>query len=528
MLNHMNAIQFDFEQTIRKMTVRSLALQPNPTSPLANLVGNSMDLTSTKDNWIYSAMFANAVRSVSGGLVPISYSGADAIDQNSPEDMGQYRHYRSSHSQGHLQMVEAIATVIAKNMVVIKDASEMIKNCFDLASKELIAVEGTPPLNIVPLFGGGIISPQSQLQDMLGYKGDLSKATMLKFSPLGSFASVADINAFPFEKIAVTGNVAIDKELKEWLLSGGMSVMFSTYGAVFSIDAGENHPDYDIGYFNKLAVASSKGASVNGFQRDIMSLDALLSMWLICRNIEQCADLPITGNTSLGTIRSKLHSMQLFCAANLSRILSSIRAQKESKKVIHVFPTSFNESSSWTENHAILVDAEVYDEFIKSGGSPEVILGAYLTDSQPRYLGELLENAGRLTDVYHERIATLKLKRENIQINKALEVVRDQLTLDVNSDNSPLKASGERILIQKAFTEFSRQLNRDTVKSLYSYIRDLYCNTIYCGCDVGEIMRSIDNLPAGKSRDSLIRAGLMQYATKFLLSQCSFDRLKDA
>ncbi len=414
----------------------------------------------------------------------------------------------SSHSTHYIGLACAMAEVIKRNLVLCEEASEMIGKSFESVNQLFSHQDLVMPINIVPLVGGIDLVNAGTLLDFA--KGKIPKgrdAIEVADVPI-RYPVIENLDDFPVLKLIEMGNTSLDSQLKEWAALGGAKLMLNVYNSMFAHNQG-NEPYFRVTY-----------DMLKNFDSNSTPIDVVIAMLVIAINIEN-SGIECGSGITLDELEFGLTSTRIFAANVLVSELERLARQRESGVVVHQYPRDISPFDDWkNDRFDIVVDKVTYDDFIASGGTPEILFGSYMVEHQ-RNKEALLERADYFITAWKDHEATLRHKRHQDEVTRIYREVRNQCYRDYNELSQDARASIDTSDIADALERFSGHLEKTGVSGLYNHMRELYCTVFYCGTEVKDLLRTIDEVNCDKtmSQGAVLRIAIVEYCSRILMDQ---------
>lgn len=190
----------------------------------------------------------------------------------------------------------------------------------------------------------------------------------------------------------------------------------------------------------------------------------------------------------------------------------------------------FNESFSGEND--ILVNPEVYDEYLNQGGSPEAIIGSYLT-SNIVDKNTLLAKKDELERAY-ERIANAgRLNRLNNRldlIKNTLHHIGSSILVDIDAkirDNGPYTGiEYKNSNFNKEVAEFIKHTSIHDADDIYGMMRRFVCRIFFKDSHIEELLMKIDLLAKdspNKDINELAIIASIDFVVEWLVGQLTYE-----
>lgn len=297
-----------------------------------------------------------------------------------------------------------------------------------------------------------------------------------------------DMTLMELENCLKTGVSTLDKVIEEWYGSNDLSgKLKETYlnvftgGVVRPLSEFVNHHDYEAAIFALLLAKHFTRETPDG--------------------------------VNMGAKDYELALLEIEAAAGRS-INIAIRDNNrniEQGHLVNAYPVGglqYQFEKTHTGSNDIYVNAGVYNSFLEKGGTPELVVGAYLSDRKTNG-DDIIANADAYRRVYDRAIHTGRLTK----MNKMLTIVKTSLNTfggsvidDIKSKVNDDDTSGydginfDNTLFGRKIVEFTNRITVDDMDNLYTLVRNYICDIFFEQSSVGDLLRRIDKLdPNGEA-----------------------------
>lgn len=297
-----------------------------------------------------------------------------------------------------------------------------------------------------------------------------------------------EMTLMELENCLKTGVSSLDKVIEEWYGSNDLSAKLKEAyvnvfagGTVRPLSEFVNHHNYEVAIFTLLLAKH--------FNRET----------------------PEGVNMGAKDYELALLEIEAAAARAIAIAIKDNNRNIEQGHLVNVYPVGglqYQFEKTHTGSNDIYVNASVYNAFLEKGGSPELVVGAYLSDRRTNG-DDIIANAEAYRRVYDRAIHTGRLTK----MNKMLTVVKtslntfggniiDEIKAKVNDDNT----SGydginfDNTLFGRKIVEFTNRITIDDMDNLYTLVRNYICDIFFEQSSVGDLLRRIDKLdPNGES-----------------------------
>lgn len=275
-----------------------------------------------------------------------------------------------------------------------------------------------------------------------------------------------------------TGSGRLDKELQDWIGTIGKDQVFAVYQGFFA--ARPVNGPYDP-QFNANDWLDGTGKT---YRTNALIIFALAHHML--GNVME--DI----NVSLGVYEQMMTAVIARAGLTINNVLEWRENCKEAKRLVISWPVPGAEYRTfWSEGGQILVNNDVYLEWLNKGGAPEVLMGAAISDrvSDGDYL---LENAEKYLEQWRRRAALVRSAQYNERIVVIINTLRDVMTAIINSMKDEDQILGDRAPYHQKLDHALSHCRHEDPEHVYQIVRRVLCKTLYDYRDCLQILETID------------------------------------
>ncbi len=300
-----------------------------------------------------------------------------------------------------------------------------------------------------------------------------------------------------------------DKEVEEWLAKACGS---------------ENVIDL---YFKVFSQGNYSSALVNVIGKDTNSYINAIIVFLIGLGLSKDLD----PNIPLSKSEYELQMSNVICFAGMvvKQAISRRKSNSITKYLVDSFPPA-NEEFSYTETNKgiIVVNKSLYDQYLEAGGTPEAIMGAYLSDRENQY-DRLLEKVSDYTRVYNARLLQARSNNTDQATLTLRRTMRSCLYAEI--DHCRAEATdkglwtGINLDTQKAYELVDKLTGKITVldlNNIYLAAKDIVLTVFFQATDVKEMLDYIDNAQTLSENDDMqtaVNIAIIDYVVNWFFSQ---------
>ncbi len=423
------------------LAAKGWALRPVAETPLAQLVDASLAPAQTL------AGVDPSVLETRPDIVQLLIDGSQHQDPN-----GVYVHDTIMETS-----VKAISDVItfnlhlARNVVnpaVLKVAQET-KDYIDSRTSSSLAPMTVVPFNYKPIWNSPILLELVSRYATVAPQNIALTATNLK-------------PTVPTETLAMTGAGRFDEEIAQFLADFPANYVQTVWDRLFGPNPCRTLNDFI------------------GGNRDRAN-DTLLAFLIARRVIDE---VPEGVDMDLEAWRAYASGIMAQAGRQVAQIID--RRELERKTLLLVFKIPSDDQPVGE----IVVNGDLYPQWLKDGGSPEVLFGAMLAERRFGYR-ELLANAQRLTTTWKNEYNILQSKIAFQKFNYLVEGLRQSVTRLINeTPESELKAPRE--VFHQLLRDRLQRVKARHLEDIYGIARKMVCRTLYAYTDAEQVLDAID------------------------------------
>lgn len=439
--------------------------------------------------------------------------------------------FYSEDSEDH-KSVSTIAALLERNTVVTEgvDTHAMaLRNFVELSAE---AVRSTVYLTrsvALPVIDNIVNGAESRYNEVSGGVGLAlnilvdTQSTILEHptlvSAVSNFQNVAGPNAETVNvhdprsseqllEIMRVGYDDFDKEMEAWMAAHlGADIVSNVYHRVFSS-------------------ASTTTYIGNVFNGTPNSYPEALICFLLCRGLSLNPDDSI--NMTAGAYDSAMAYISNYSAnVIIAGMQNHQNADKYDRVVLRFPPPGQEYSYDKPEQGVIVVNKTSYERYLSEGGSPESIMGSYLTDRETD-ASKLTANREDYVKVYNSRVMKARSdKTLNVLISmrKFIESAVSQEIVNASTDNEDSglwkgikinPESAQRILRQEIDV-----IRTEHLDNVYKVVRDIVLNVFFADTDVIKLIDLIDSNSKGYPEDlkSAVNVAIIDYIVDWYMHQ---------
>lgn len=180
----------------------------------------------------------------------------------------------------------------------------------------------------------------------------------------------------------------------------------------------------------------------------------------------------------------------------------------------------------------IVVNPVVYEEYLNQGGSPEAIVGSYLTGMYTDK-NVILEKKEELEQAYNTISNAGRLNRVSARLSlvkNSLHELSKNIFKDINSkfgENDPYAGVNfENADLLEDVNTFIKRLNIDDVDDVYLLVRNFICRVFFKDTHIEDLLRRVDVIAKDNEESDINYAGIISSIdlnVEWLVSQLVYE-----
>ena len=216
-------------------------------------------------------------------------------------------------------------------------------------------------------------------------------------------------------------------------------------------------------------------------------VDETLFVHLVARSLMETVAEGVT--VDLGVYRSMLADIVAQTGAAVYRILMRRADEIKRNALVRKYPATKLEYLDIGQG-VIQVNGDVYNKWLKEGGSPEVLFGAYVTD-QVRDYKTLLINKDSYIAAWEKQSRVLQTKARFNRFNNTVVAFKLALAKQINAlDDNYAKLPKEEM--HRRAAEWVQSITQSQLDNLYLLGRRCICAIVFGHTDAEAILEAVD------------------------------------
>lgn len=217
--------------------------------------------------------------------------------------------------------------------------------------------------------------------------------------------------------------------------------------------------------------------------------DRVLAIFLIARRL--LTDIPDFAALSLNDHRSVLASIMSQAAAGANGVVRLRERSAKLNTLIRSYPSTDINMSVGNGNEIIIyVNGDVYSRWLNDGGTPETIMGAFITDRKLAYQ-ELLDGRAGYEKAWtqHLKIRSAYITEE--RFNRTAYALRTVILAAIDEHDEPTLS---KELLRNRMVDVLGDFHKRHLDNFTGYIRDVVCKVFYAHTNVLVLLREMDSI----------------------------------
>lgn len=399
-------------------------------------------------------------------------SPTDLLERNSLEkdQLGVCRH-----DLVLTELVETIGKSLGNQLDVARNiVKPMVQEAFEKVEQEERKRHriNQCQYDIMPFFFNGVWD-SNILESMVEKYAD---------TPIESLPVFEGLPAISGEELSgrLMTNTRLDGEVKSLLDDCPPDYLVNVYRAFFLGDWTANDKVSGSKYVNNWNLDKKE------LNNDLYSCNKLIVVYLLARNLG--TNPPAGADIELDELRLKCTTLMTQAARAICAVLRKRDMNKRTKLMVLKWP----DGKPWpTHNYDIIVvNGDVYNQFLQAGGTPEALIGCALTDRTDNY-ETIVSNTPAYIKEWQRNERLINDYMRSNHMSTIISATNDVITSMINTTDTD-KLPADKAILHQRLREAVKQADGKTGEELYSYVRNVVCDVFWPHTDAKRVLISID------------------------------------
>lgn len=317
-----------------------------------------------------------------------------------------------------------------------------------------------------------------------------------------------DLNVEQIIDAAMTGSKSYDADLRNFLESLGSEKIRAIYQGVFSSNVATDMNEQDMIMMvsfnrNNSPANLSYYVTYPQFYNESSKEASLLSFLLAKKFLN---DVPEGIDMNISDYKAYVSHVMEQSGRVLAIYLRKQADQFKRQSLVLNYPQRNPEAIYAMDNAKIEVDGHLYEEWLRQGGSPEIILGAFVKgDLKEIDQGAaLIENAESYKEAWNRFYGLLKTEQMSKVFNITVAAVRDVVSKMIATSDENLGLN--RAESQECLASIIEGLALYDTKNVHALVRDVICDTMFPRKNVKKILTLVDHYAEENAQMPILEA----------------------
>lgn len=259
------------------------------------------------------------------------------------------------------------------------------------------------------------------------------------------------------------------------------------------------------------------------YEMGVPDEDALVVLLYAHRLAHDENTIEFANNVGIGTLKSSLNQLAALAAIGVKNNLSAITRREKYKTLVLSYPTSGKLSSSTKAPVLqIVVDDAAYIDFLNTGGSPDILCGAFL-DDKARGSEELMANSDRYLKLWERQVNMIRQQNETSKFDIFKRTVINSISQQLNENFDQVDGVPyDREKIIGSLLTYLSTLSPLSVNNPYPIILNIVSKCVYQNAQAEQFLLDMEQInkqsPDLDMREVAAQATL-NYITMWVRSQ---------
>jgi hypothetical protein len=457
----------------QQVTENNISLVPKDESPLTALLNACISPSIASGQQIaYSNSDGDAA-------TPQTFIGASTLKNSEGA---------SEHDLVMDELIESVTEAVSNNLNWARnEVGPMVELVHENAQKAIedAAISGVQPYTLIPYF-------YADLWDRDEVVTMAERYSVIPRQPISLSAAIPLPENKSIRDVLVTGIPGVDDGITQLIDRLGEARVTAVYNSVFG---------------RTRAAQLDLQLTMNWDE-----IDSALLIMLLGNQLAQ--HVPAGINMSLDAFNSYMASITAQAGAQVGRILSRRQNYIANKIMVLQRPSNFSNTGN------LIVNGDVYNDWLGDGGSPEILMGAVIAGRSENYKGLLDEQALNLRS-YATVSNSLKSELQYAKFNALLKSYRASMTQIINNMEEADLPVPKSVLFANLSYRLSK-IHMDDVGDLEIPSRKIVCRTLWHHTDVEKYLEAIEAAAAAHPELDVREAALLgaiDVAVEWLMGQ---------
>lgn len=332
---------------------------------------------------------------------------------------------------------------------------------------------------------------QDNFEDIWSSPALDSLVERFKDSPAHGDVELFDVHPMLSEEQVIammhTGVSRFDKELDDWIEQVGRACFVEVYSRYFvprtDNETGARLDPSQYG-FNIHWLGTNGYAARNDY----------LAVHLIARSLLE--NIPEGVDMSADEYRLMMAGVLEQTGRTICRLFDERENDRENRRLVIQWPMQNAEfrADQPTCGH-LVVNGDVYTQWLSEGGTPEILLGSSVTDREMGF-GTLIEKREHYESSWKYRMTVVRSAQNSREFSVVLSALRDALTQCINDMPDAQITAGSRgdMHVKLATLLENVYINDVAGDSIYRTVRKLVCSVLFANRDVRTILDNMEGV----------------------------------
>lgn len=388
------------------------------------------------------------------------------------------------HGDFSSEFVKTLAQSVRGNITVARNVATPLIN-------QVVDIVETRRKNNQTTIASTLAVVQDNFEDIWSSPALDSLVERFKDAPAHGDVELFDVHPILTEEQVIelmhTGVSRFDKELDEWIEQTGRTRFLEVYTRYFVPGT-----DHETG---KRLDPSDYGYNIHWLSEDgYAARNDYLAVHLIARSLLENAPEGI--DMSADEYRLMMAGVLEQTGRTICRLFEEREQDREARRLVIQWPMANAEfqADAPTRGH-LVVNGDVYTQWLSEGGTPETLLGSSVTDREMGY-GTLIEKREEYENAWKYRVTVVRSAQNSKEFSVVLSALRDALTGCINDMPDDQITSGTRgdLHVKLSAMLENVYINDVAGDSIYRTVRKLVCAILFSNRDVRTILDNMEGV----------------------------------
>ena len=319
------------------------------------------------------------------------------------------------------------------------------------------------------------------------------------YSDVAAFDIKAGANIHPMLPVEAilgllkTGSTRLDSDIDKFVKEIGVEFVVETYKQFYALTMQE-------GDTTAMEALSQLDTGLIGRKRAVL-------VHLMARRLSAA---PLEGiNMNLSSYELMMAEVINHTGRIINRVFEVRARSNRYKTLVQRWPAPNAEYMVRSpELGQLVVNYDIYEEWLKAGGTPEILFGAAVSDRCEQY-DQLLAKGEDYAVIWANRASMVKSAQRSNVFNDTISAMKIAISKEIAGLDEVGLSGRSAEALQHRLTHCLGQVTIDCITDLYECVRSVVCDVLYPSTNAKTVLTRIDSVAKANPDLTIREAGLL-------------------